>query len=253
MKTIIVPIDFSEISINAARYAAGMALAVNVNLILFHSTKDETGQDETKIKAEQLICELLQQTANKILVRYNLVTGFIEDELLQMCNKVNPMAVVMATHGENRKGNLFFDSATVYFSRNLGYPVINVPKDAKFQTIQKILLATDGENIDTITVKKVIEIVQAFQASVDIIHVYQNENALEKRQPIIEEWIRHLKGVNGCVYYIRHNNVYDAITGFAKANESQLLLTFPGKHSMFHKSESKKLLFNAPVATMTIQ
>jgi nucleotide-binding universal stress UspA family protein len=253
MKTIIAAVDFSGISINAALYAADMALALNAKLFLFHSVKDDSGIEAGSAKAEKLQYEIEQKTAGKIAVQFAIVTGFMEDELVQVCNMLKPMAVVMATHGEKRRGQIFFDSATFFFSRYLEYPVINVPKQAKFQRIQKILLATDGKNIGAIPVEKVKDIAQAFDATVDIVHVFQNENALKKRQPNIEAWIGQLKGVRAFVYYLRHCNVYNAITGFAKANGSQLLLAFPGKHSWFHNSETKKLLFNAPVAIMTIQ
>ena len=36
MKTIIVPTDFSRISLNAANYAAEMASSINADLSLFH-------------------------------------------------------------------------------------------------------------------------------------------------------------------------------------------------------------------------
>lgn len=253
MKTVIVPLDFTGVSINAAWYAAEMALALNARLYLFHAAKNEKDKETASLKTERLVSEIAQYTVEKISLRYKTVTGFMEDELLNVCSMLKPLAVVMATHGENRKGNLFFDSATVFFSRNLEYPVINVPGNAKFQPIRKILLATDGEMPDTVAVKKVVDIVKTFNAAVDIVHIYQNETALKKKQPLIEAWKQQLKGVHSIVYYIRHNNIYDAITGFAKAHASHLLLTFPGRHSIFHKSESKKLLFNAPVAMMTIQ
>ena len=37
MQTIIAPTDFSDISLNAVNYAADMAIALNVNLLVLHA------------------------------------------------------------------------------------------------------------------------------------------------------------------------------------------------------------------------
>ena len=66
---------------------------------------------------------------------------------MKICDYKNPLAVVMATHGVSIKERFFLGSITVYLSKNLKYPVIVVPQDLNYKPINKILLATDLENL----------------------------------------------------------------------------------------------------------
>ena len=158
MQTIITPTNFSDVSLHAVNYAADMAKALNAGLLVLHATESyfncsevysEPKHDEIEIenKLSKLRNDLIKRTANKISVRSKQVFGLIENEIIKMCNYQNPLAVVMATQGVSFKNHLFIESITVYLSKNLEYPVIVVPGKVDYKPINKILLATDLENL----------------------------------------------------------------------------------------------------------
>jgi nucleotide-binding universal stress UspA family protein len=67
MNTVIVPVDFSETSLNAARYAAKFLNGhYGVTLVLYHSFPKEHEKDETIAKLEDLKNKLLQDVAMNI-------------------------------------------------------------------------------------------------------------------------------------------------------------------------------------------
>lgn len=256
MQTIIAPTDFSDISLNAVNYAADMAMALNANLLVVHATEMQfdTQRDEIEIESKLHILKktLIERTNSKIKIHSKQVCGIIENELMKMCEYRNPLAVVMATHGATLKEQFFIGSITVYLSKNLKYPVIVVPAGIMYKPISKILLATDLENLYNLPVEKIINIVTAFSAEVDIVHVYKSEDKFEVMSCRISELMNYLKNLNPQFYFIKSKIVHEAILEFAQKNNSDLILTFPKKHPFFYRSESKQLIFKSPFAVMTI-
>jgi nucleotide-binding universal stress UspA family protein len=262
MQTIIAPTDFSDISLNAVNYAADMAVALNVHLLILHAEelpltlKFSSGphyEENTNEKLYNLKKELIATTKNKIKISSKQVPGIIENELIKMCEYKNPLAVVMATHGASLQKLLFIGSITVYLSRNLKYPVIVVPEGKNFKPVHKILLATDLKNINDLPVEKIISIVTGFNATLDIVHV--NKTGEKINDSSVEVWAlnTYLKNLNPLFHSINNDNVQQGILHFAEKHSIDMILTFPKKHSFFHKSESKQFIFNSPVTVMTIK
>lgn len=77
---------------------------------------------EIESKLDSIRRNLIERTYGKIPVSSKQVTGFIENEIIKMCDYVNPLAVVMATHGTTLKEKFFVRSITVYLSKSLTYP-----------------------------------------------------------------------------------------------------------------------------------
>ena len=264
MQVIIAPTDFSRLSLNAVNYAADMAVALRSRLLIVHSTEVPfnakgtstehlTGELEIHEKLNELKDNISARVNNKIAIHTKQVTGVIEDELIRLCDDKNPLAVVMATHGEGIQEMLFIGSTTVYLSKKLNYPLIVVPGFINFTPVAKILLASDLEHLNELPFDKIIDIISAFKANLDIIHVYNNENKFEVMSSRITELSYYLKKLNPQFHFVKNNNVEDAIIDFAKRNNSDLILTFPKKHAFFHKSKSKHFILHSPVTVMSIR
>jgi nucleotide-binding universal stress UspA family protein len=262
MQTIITPTDFSDISLNAVNYAADMAVALNASLLVLHAqelplTLKFSSVPDYDENAEEKLCKLKQEltirTKNKIKINSKQVPGIIENELIKMCEYKNPLAVVMATHGASLQKLLFVESITVYLSRNLKYPVIIVPEGKKFKPVHKILLATDLKDIDHLPIEKIISIITGFNATLDIVHV--SKIAEKSHSKSAEVWAlnEYLKSLYPHFHFITNDNIQEGILHFAEKHNADMILTFPKKHTFFHKSESKKFIFNSPVTVITIQ
>ena len=69
MKTVIVPVDFSETSDNAARYAAQLLTGhYGVDMILYHMYEKQSQANEVNKSLEKLKKELLVKSIVKISV-----------------------------------------------------------------------------------------------------------------------------------------------------------------------------------------
>src|SRR5262249_49010049 len=112
---------------------------------------------------------------------------------------------------------------------------------------------SDLENLNELPQDKIVDIITAFKASLDIVHVYNNEDKFDVMSNRISELSCCLKKLNPQFHFGKHNNVQDAIIDFATRNNSDLILTFQKKHAFFHKSKSRQFILHSPVTVMSIR
>ena len=139
MKTIIVPTDFSPIATNAMHYAIDMAKSINASILLLHVYQVPVSFTDTPIVlvsiedlrkgAEEQIAHLKTEvehlTSGSLKVYTETRLGNVADELENLCNKINPFAVVMGTKGASGVERILFGSNTLTAIRHLTWPVSN--------------------------------------------------------------------------------------------------------------------------------
>ena len=259
MNVIITPTDFSGVSLNAVNYAADMAAALNLRLLVLHATEPgfsspDYCSDDVEEKFMKLKDALANRTGNKLQMQFKQVPGIIENELMEICKRKNPFAVVMATHGANTQTRFFIESITIHLSRHLKYPVIVVPGNIQYKQVKKIVLATDLKEIKKLPAEKIIATVNAFNARLHVLHINTNEDRLmNEGSPEIAFLKTKLQQADPAFHFLKCKNVQKGILMFAENNNADIIITFPKKHIFFHKSESRQVIFNSPVTVMTMQ
>jgi nucleotide-binding universal stress UspA family protein len=275
MKTIIVPTDFSPISLNAANYAAEMARSINSDLSLFHicllpiTTYGDVpypieNMDSSLSGAEGKIFEvkmdLAKKTGGKVKIDTDVrVAATVTGELANYCKEKKPYAVVMGTQGTSAVERIFFGSNTINAMKHLAWPVIVVPPEAKFTTIKKIGLACDLKNVDeTVPFSQIKSLVNQFNAELYILHInaegdkgFTTEKTIESRS--LQDMLDYLHPVYRFLHY---DDIENGLEEFAETNQLDLLITIPKRHNIidkiFHKSHSKKLVMHTHVPVIAI-
>jgi nucleotide-binding universal stress UspA family protein len=275
MKTIIVPTDFSPISLNAANYAAEMARSINADLSLFHicllpiTTYGDVpypieNMDSSLSSAEEKIFEvkmdLAKKTGGKVKIDTDVrVAATVTGELANYCKEKKPYAVVMGTQGTSAVERIFFGSNTINAMKHLAWPVIVVPPEAKFTTIKKIGLACDLKNVDeTVPFSQIKSLVNQFNAELYILHInaegdkgFTTEKTIESRS--LQDMLDYLHPV---YRFLDYDDIENGLEEFAETNQLDLLITIPKRHNIidkiFHKSHSKKLVMHTHVPVIAI-
>ena len=272
MKTLIVPTDFSPVSINAMNYAADMALSIDASLLLLHVyqipvTFTEVpvvniSLEEMKKISEEKVAELKKGlehiTSGKLKVYAESRLGEVTDEIEDLCKKINPFAVVMGTKGAGGLERLFLGSNTLTAIRHLTYPVIVVPPGAVFNGIKKIGFACDlNEVVETTPSDKIHEVCTMFNARLLVLNVdYKNKHFLPETPE--ESLLLHtlLEDLDPVYQYIEHEDVVDGINEFAEKQTLDLVITIPKKHKLlsglFQKSHTRELVFESHIPIMCI-
>lgn len=265
---LIVPTDFSASSVNAAMYAASMALMIDTDLYLIHVLEVPVSNAELPLtedifnemqqsgerELQNLKLELQKQTEGKINIITRLEIGSVAHQLEEICKRKNPFAVVMGMK-DNPTERLLFGSNALFAIKHLHYPLLIIPEGTKFNSIQKIVLACDLTDCGkTIPVDYLKELQHVFNASLDVLNV--NTKKIEQLKSSTE--FASLKDLLRDLYPTYHfnigNTVEEGINKFLEENNADLLLLLPKKHGMFgfHKSHTKKMALNAELPVMTI-
>ena len=270
MKTIIAATDFSDASINAANYAADMALAIHSNLLLVHIYQIPVAYleipiaieaDQARIDAEESLSQLkellIKRTSGNMNIASRFVTGVFFSELKNICEEIKPYAVVMGSQGTTAAQRVLFGGHTVYAMKHLMWPLITVPPHAGFLQIKKIGLACDfTKAIDSTPVEEIKRLVDDLHAELHVINsgreeTYQPHTVFESG--MLQEILAPLEPQ---YHLITGENADEGIIAFVEDNNINLLITLPKRHGLLemlaHRSISKQLVLHSDVPVMTM-
>lgn len=208
MKTILVPIDFSENADKALKYISLIAKQNTSKVILFHayhfhaSSFSESGIDnnytiDLELRAQEE--KLLKKKAEKYSKQYEIDCeayfgdGFLVDALEKVVKKRKVDLVVMSTHGATGLEKVIFGSNTADVINNLKCPVLAVPQNVRFDGFKKIVYATDYQNKDLKSIAQLIEIAKLFKGKIDIVHVASEEKSYSEEEKLFEKFTNKIK------------------------------------------------------------
>lgn len=186
IKKILVPIDFSEISVNAIDYAALIAKKFDAGITLLHiveSYKFNTAlkvnpkmnliiRDGIKVKLKKLIKK--SEPLKGLVVKRMITDGKIYNEIVNTAKKKKFDLVVMGTHGTStiREFEKFMLGSNAYrVVHGSPCPVITV-RDKKTKTeFKNILLPLDMTKETTQKVGLAVALAKTFNSNIHIVSV----------------------------------------------------------------------------------
>jgi nucleotide-binding universal stress UspA family protein len=277
MKTLVVPTDFSSVSVNALNYAVDMAQAINAGIVLLHvynvpvaftdgpvSPVTVVSVEEIKRTAEQRLAEikknLITVTTGQIEIFTEARLGDTIEELGKICKSVEPLAIVMGSHGATGVERMIMGSTSLDAIRRLKCPVLVVPPGTTYHGIKRIGLACDFDNIVQSTpVEYIKNIVREFGAELYVLNVKdKNDAETDVTEGNMETAYLDavLEEIRPTYVQLTGKDVLDGINGFAEHNNLDLVMVIPKKHrfidSLFHKSQSRELITHSHIPIVSI-
>lgn len=268
MKNIIVATDFSDVSLNAAKYAADMARQINAKLLLLHINEIVIpygevalmiGPDNKKAELEMdhFRNKLSTLESEELLIEKEVRMGIFIDELKNVCESVMPYAVVMGSVGLSAGERLLFGSHAILAMNHLSWPLITVPPDVTFSNINKIALACDFKDVvDTVPVDEIKTIVHDFKAELHVINTGKKnffDEELIFQSGLFQEMMIDPKPL---YHFIKSPDVDEGILELAEKLKIDLLIVLPKRHGLMgkliHRSQSKQFVLHSHVPVMAI-
>ena len=268
--TIIVAVDFSEASLNAAAYAADLALAAHQQLLLLHIVILEPSYGEVMLNVntnelikdatdelEQLKTRLLHKAGIGLCINTEVKLGSFFTELKACCETIKPYAVIMGSQGTTAVERMVFGGHTVYAMQHLMWPLITVPPVVKGAVIKKIGLACDFDNMIYKTpVDDLKKLVRDFHASLHVINVGSKD---EFNPDVVFEYgllKERLENLNPEFHFLTHKDASRSLMDFAVEHKLDLLIVLPKRYNLLetltHKSHTKQLVLKAQVPVMAL-
>lgn len=258
MKNIIVTVDFSESSNNAARYAADMAAAIGAALYLVHVLDIPAVPREVPIPdyvldeirdggfgaLKDLADELRTRTQNKVNIVTDQETGSIERRVKEFCRWKHPFLVV---RGSSQSGNPVIG--------RLPYPLLTVPVVAEYREVRHIVLACDAEDLNAgmmIPVEFLRKLGASFHARFEVLHIAGRQE--QKAVLSFQEWQATVPDIFPELHFLHASNVVEGIKDYIEHHPTDWLVVFPKKGSLFHlyKNLSSNIVLHCPVPVMSV-
>jgi nucleotide-binding universal stress UspA family protein len=272
MKTILVPTDFSKNAENAMNYAIEFAKKEQAKLILLHVFQIDfsrayvpfdiiseeraalTKEAESKLKdlskkikeKSGLICDLL------------IAEDFIVDAILESVKAKKADFVIMGTKGATGLSGTLFGSNTAKVIKRAKCPVIAVPLGSSFKPLKKIAYATDYHHSDISVLKKIVELVRAFNTQVTILHIsdpiMSSETERESMKAFKADILREITYSNIFFQLLKADDIERALEEFVANSETDMIIMCMHHHDLFSKlfgkNISKQMAYHTKIPLM---
>jgi nucleotide-binding universal stress UspA family protein len=257
MKTVIIPVDFSETSLNAARYAAEMLSGKkDASIILFNLYTHDDEYDLAGYYLTSLKTELLEKGDKEIECIREKGDDLI-DSLERLAYQKTATLIVMGITGKSPLKQVLIGSNTLKITERDVCPVLIVPTQAKFNGIKNVGLASDFKDVETITpvtyIKAVLDFFKPKLHIVNVnseIHVALNEELKEERAWMEKQFIKY----NPEFYFISTFDFHETIEQFVMDQNIDIIITVPRNHAfhnnVFKASATKKLVFHSTIPVL---
>jgi nucleotide-binding universal stress UspA family protein len=271
MKTILVPVDFSSTSLNAASYALQYAKQIGGKLILIHAYKQPLlyplyqgvevspeGMHEIKKKELELLGSQLSELAPLIKVEHMMFDGDLVDVLSSLTDAMQVDFIVMGITGAGKLKETFIGSNTLAVAKNCNVPVLIVPENAVFTRITDIGLTTDFRDvINTIPDTIVSDLVKSTGARLHVLNVdFKNRqwtNDTPFQSGLVESMFQQY---HPQYHFIDKQDMVEGLNEYANKFSIEILLVIPQKHNLIEKifsgSHTKELIFHSDVPVMVM-
>lgn len=195
MKTILVPVDFSDNSKNAMDYAILLANKLHMKLLLFHAIESsEKYNTPEKVEKELKLWQRAVVTTERTLTcEIAFEQGDLVDELIELMKERSIDLIVMGTKGTTGLKEVFVGSKTSWVMEKLKIPVIAVPSGCEFSAIKKIVFATDYQDSDVESIRIAAKIARRFHAELTVVHVTDSDLKPEFEEHLMEYFIGEVK------------------------------------------------------------
>jgi nucleotide-binding universal stress UspA family protein len=276
MKTILVPTDYSAVAKNAAIFAFNLAPQLKAEKIIFYNSYQSppvltenvapampimdietirTISDEGMkhfVQSVQSHCPAGVQVAQ--MAEYGVVASDIEE----ICKTTGAELIVMGITGTSKVEEVLIGSTATSVVRHTKVPTIIVPSDAKLTQVKNVLLATNLKKVvETTPVQPIKQFLDVTGAKLFVINIEEKDNDKISEKTYQKELLNSLLSEYNPQFYFENNHDFIAgINEFVRANNIDMIITIPGKHSffegLFKESHSKKLAFHSHVALMYV-
>ena len=258
MLNVIVPLDFSKSSFNAALYAANMFSGMpDVTMVLYHFYKK--GEDTTNAK-EFLISqqEELGSLVNNVETVLESGDNFI-DSLAAFAQIKRAYMIVMGLTGKTPLEQRFSGSNTLKMSEKDICPVLIVPEDAVCKGISNALITSEMKTgRETPTLLAVKKVLQLFKPSLHILNV-NSEHYISLTEEVKEKRDKMevlLAEFNPEFYFMRLYDFHEAVEAFVNDKNIDVIIIAPKYHSFFEKlfktPNTKKLIYQTRVPVLMV-
>jgi len=253
MKTIIVPIDLSDESLNGLNLALMMATKTGANILLAHVIGKSTGDSHEQMEKENQLAQskfegILRKYKEKVNLNFTLSyvikEGKIFKEIADLADKHEDVLTVLSTHGVSGFEELFIGGNAYKITSHSRNPVITVRRSKIPSNIDNIVLPLDLTFQTREKVPYTVELAKVFGSKIHLLTIrLSNLKSIEKKLHQYAEQVASYLDTHKIPYTVEHlhgSNLTDLTLDYSRTINADLISIMTEQE----KSASNLLLGN---------
>jgi len=268
MKTLLIPVDFSEVSYTAAQYAVDLAGYLRARKLIFYHSYAHRPPDGYA-EYHETTCRHLEKMQGKLRIPETLADAAFEltaDDLPvregveAIVRKHAVSLIVMGIAGLSDIENTLVGRNTMAVAESGAAPLLIVPRDHMFRPIRRVVYATDLKNVVYVTpTASMLRLVGQLDAETHIVHADPATGGQTPDKVKAKDEILKLLAPLDPLFAViaEPTDLAEGILNYVKENAIDLILMASRDYGfferLFHSSVSKKLLNIADVPVVLLK
>ena len=270
---ILVPVDFSDASLNAFNFAQHVAKKFNASITLLHCYPPTNAEAILSIPPQkqpdslythQIAVEKMEKfildrqieseyTSIGILKKLDIevVSGYASDCIMAFSKAPDIDLVLMANTGANGILSQLFGSVSSTIAKNAGCPVLLIPKHVRYHHFKNILYASNYESADRHTIENLLLFSNHFYGKIHFVHIEKKvSKGINVADVVFDGTIKKVKSSpNIKLYTIQSPNICDGLNNYAETHDIDLIVMVTRHRnileSWLHRSKTKEMILKA--------
>jgi len=282
MKTYLVPVDFSETSINAAKFAAALShqtdvkqiillnayyvspyetMLPNPDMVLLREEEIEENAADRIRKLEHIKHKLTKLVKPGVEITTHLNRSHLLRAVVENAVSKHADIVIMGIKGNSSMGDTQVGGHVIKISKASPVPVVVVPTGYHFEGVKRVVVACDFKKVtETIPLGALKRLLNKKQYELLVVNIDKEAKHIQQdAEQIAEETALHrmLKEFHPQYFYLYKPDIINGILEFAAAQDAQIVIALPHKYSFFqsllHNSVSQQLAEAAAVPVLLLK
>ena len=272
MKNILIPIDFSKASRDAAEYGVSLAKAFDAQVTCINVTpppiivEDSVLASVMVTQAEILENnkQMMQEEVERLAKTYpSKIEGLVQegypaDVIDEMAKVKHADLIVMGMKGKGRSSSVF-GSATTAVIRKSAFPVFVIPENADYKPIRNITFASDFDaaiEMDRYTL--LLKLAEKFNSQINILNIQKKDSSL-KPDRVIGKMTTSVafSNLKHQFHTINETNVEKGINKFIEKERTDILAMVAHRHNvferMFGKVHTRAMSYQTKIPLLVLQ
>lgn len=278
---ILVPVDFSQPSANALRYALRLADKIEATIDIVHvipsqadgldypvlvAQATQVRVDAARINLKKFVDTGLTSTGPYLktapMISADIEIGTPVEVISEVADKEGSRLIVMGSRGNKRSGfEKMLGSVAAGVIKKAKCPVIVVPEEETFSSFEKITYATDIKDADPFAIWNALELLKPYTPAVEIVHINLKKEGDREAWAKMEKMKTFFEGrtenVNVDFYHIPGKKVEEELNEFIEIHPSDLLVMYQPQYDfwnrLFHKSVTKKMAMYTKIPLLVLK
>lgn len=266
LSRILVPVDFSEGSLQALNYACGLAAGIDAHIDVvhvYHPVVDPHNavivDTDTGKYAQEKLDEIVSQKEAEYGSSIQRVSAILElgyplPSIVEMSKDDNVEMIVLGTRGKSNVLDKLLGTVSSSVAQKAFKPVLLVPPDYVYSGYKKLVVAFDEELVTGNALSQLMTFNRKFLAHIDFVHVTENDDRefLQMRDRLMERLFEN--GTPEMSFDIKQvaaqdGSVANELESYCQETNPDLLVLI-ARHrnfiqNIFHQSVSRNVCLHA--------